>query len=260
MDCTPSARGAKVAASLLFTPTTESHEHAAPRSHQGVSRRDDRVAAGPACAPGARLRGAPHLRVRGAQARGVRLHRASQGRQDRRGRRAADGQRPGHRPARRHGRAADRGGHRPALQVEARGQDARLRPRRAHNDAAGRGPLPGRDAQLRRHRAFHLPAGRGGSGRRQSHARRQAVRALPLRQRLRHAQHAGAGARQVRDPAGSDDGRRRVLRHHRHGPRLARRPARSPASIPCLPPATSRRRCRRSWRATSARPTPLWSA
>ena len=32
------------------------------------------------------------------------------------------------RPARRHGRAADRGGDRPAVQVDGAGQDARLRP------------------------------------------------------------------------------------------------------------------------------------
>ena len=35
---------------------------------------------------------------------------------------------PHHRASRRHGRAADRGGHRPALQVAEPRQDARLRP------------------------------------------------------------------------------------------------------------------------------------
>ena len=44
----------------------------------------------------------------------------------------------GDRPARRHGRAADRRGDRPALRLEDAGQDARLRPRRPHRDAARR--------------------------------------------------------------------------------------------------------------------------
>ena len=45
-------------------------------------------------------------------------------------------------------------------------RDARLRPRRPHDDAARRGEIPRRDAQLRRHRLRDLPAGRGDSGRR----------------------------------------------------------------------------------------------
>ena len=47
------------------------------------------------------------------------------------------------------------------------GQDARLRPRRAHGHAARRRQVSVRDAQLRRHGDRHLPAGRGGRRRRQ---------------------------------------------------------------------------------------------
>ena len=45
-------------------------------------------------------------------------------------------ERPHGRPARRHGRAADAGGERVRAQVALRRPDARLRPRRAHDDAA----------------------------------------------------------------------------------------------------------------------------
>ena len=54
-----------------------------------------------------------------------------------RGSRAAGGQ--GDRVARRHGRVADRGSQRRPLQVDRRGQDACLRPRRPHRNAARRG-------------------------------------------------------------------------------------------------------------------------
>ena len=74
----------------------------------------------------------------------LRLRGAHRGRQDRRGRRAARRRRQGHaRPARRHGRAADPGGEQLRAPLQARRQDARLRPRRPHHHAARRGQVPG---------------------------------------------------------------------------------------------------------------------
>ena len=87
------------------------------------------------------------------------------------------------RPARRHGRAADPGGQHLRPPFHARRQDARLRPRRPHRDAARRREVPGRDETLRRHRALHLPAGRGRHRRRARDDRRRPVQALPLRRR-----------------------------------------------------------------------------
>ena len=66
--------------------------------------------------------------------------------------------------ARRHGRAADRGSHRPALRFQDTRQDARLRPRWPHRDAAGSRAISRRDAEFRGRRRGDLPA--GGRGRR----------------------------------------------------------------------------------------------
>ena len=62
---------------------------------KSVPRRADRAAARLPCPSGDRLHRAPHLRHRGAAARGARHRGASRRRQDRRGRRAARGQWPG---------------------------------------------------------------------------------------------------------------------------------------------------------------------
>ena len=80
--------------------------------------------------------------------------------------------------------------------------------------------------------------------------------ALSLRLRLRHAQSARHAGRQVRDPPRHHDGGRRLLRHlHSKGAaRMAR--GRRTASIRSWSRATSRRRCRRSSRAMSARSIP----
>ena len=66
------------------------------------------------------------------------------------------------------------GGERVRAQVALRRPHARLRPRRPHDDAAGRRALPARDAQLRRHGVPDLPARRGRLRRRQGDDRRTA--------------------------------------------------------------------------------------
>ena len=58
-----------------------------------------------------------------------------------------------------------------------RRRDARLRPRRPHGDAAGRGAPPGRAGPLRRHAEPDLPARRGRRRRRAAHDGRRPVRA-----------------------------------------------------------------------------------
>ena len=75
---------------------------------------------------------------------------------------------------------------------QGRGQDARVRPRRPHGDAAGRGRRARAKARLRRHGLLHLPAGRGERGRRPGDGRGRPLRALPDARRLRHAQLAAA--------------------------------------------------------------------
>ena len=96
-----------------------------------------------------------------------------------------------------------------ALSLDGPRQDARLRPRRPHDHAARRGALSGRASRFRRRRAFHLPARRGGPRRRQGDGRGGAVRALPGRRRLRHAQCARA-CRSARSPPARDRSWRRA--------------------------------------------------
>ena len=94
--------------------------------------------------------------------------------------------------ARRHGCAAARGGDRPAVQVDGARQDARLRPRRPHRDAAGSRQIPRRDAQFRRHRGGDLPAGGGGRRRRPGHGEGRPDHPFRHRGSLRHAQFSQA--------------------------------------------------------------------
>ncbi len=176
----------------------------------------------------------PRARIRGAPdgARGLRpveapRHRAPRRhRQDWRGRsdsRARHRERPHDRSARRHGRAADAGRERLRAQVALRRPDARLRPRRPHDDAARGRALPARDAQFRRHRVPDLPAGRGGLRRRESDDRGRPVRALPRRAGVRPSQLAGAAGGQDRHHAGPGDGRGGPDRDHDRRPRRTRR-------------------------------------
>ena len=76
----------------------------------------------------------------------------------------------------------------PAVQIDDARQDARLRPRRTHGDAARRGALSRRDAEFRRHRGRHFPAGGGGRRRRQGHDPGRHDGAVRDRRSVRHAQ------------------------------------------------------------------------
>ena len=87
------------------------------------------------------------------------------------------------------------------------------------------------DAQLRRHRPSHLPAGRGGPRRRRGDGQGRAVREVPVRADLRHAQPAQARCRQVRHPLRPADGGRRPVRHQRSPARARTARGRKPASI-----------------------------
>ena len=218
-------------AGLLHCRPAREPDYADRQPHRRPAGRDHRLAARSACPSGTAIRRAAHGGVRRRQAQSLRLRRGGAGlRPHRRGRghprpQGQIGQ--GHRDARRHGRAADRGGNRPAVQVDGAGQDARLRPRRPHRHAARRRALSGRDAQFRRHRGGHLPAGRGGRRRRQGHGRRRADGAFQDRRSLRHAQLSRHAGRAIRHPRRGDDGGDRLCQH-RH--RRRRRPRGAPAS------------------------------
>ena len=69
--------------------------------------------------------------------------------------------------------------------------------RRAYLDAAGCGKISGRNEELRGYGAIDLSTGRGNDGRRTGNDRGWIVRPLSCRCSVRHAQHAGAGARQA---------------------------------------------------------------
>ena len=159
-----------------------------------------------------------------------------------------------HRPARRHGRAADRRGQRPAAtQSQHAGHDARLRPRRAHDDAAGRG-----HAISPRRATSTAPCISSSSRPRKAAAaprrwsRTGCSSSFPCDSVFGMHNRPGLAVGKFAIRSGPHDGGRRVLRHHTSPARarMARGPR--PASIRCSSPATSRRRCRRSWRATSA--------
>ena len=81
-----------------------------------------------------------------------------------------------HRDPRRHGRAADERALRPAVRIEGPGQDAFVRPRRAHDDCAGVAAVLSDSATTRRPRDVHLPARRGNAVRREGDAGRRRVR------------------------------------------------------------------------------------
>ena len=80
------------------------------------------------------------------------------------------------RPARRPRRAAHPREVGRAARVAQPRQDARVRPRRPHDDAARGRERDGAAPQLRRHAVLHLPAGRGERGRRPRDGRGGAVR------------------------------------------------------------------------------------
>ena len=132
------------------------------------------------------------------------------------------------------------------------GPHARLRPRRAHDDAARRGALPARDAQLRRHRVPHLPAGRGGLRRREGDDRATASSSAfrPSRstrcttgRACRPGRSASRRAPRWRRPTGS---------RSRSTARAATARIRTRRSTRCWSPATSSRRRSRSSAATSS--------
>ena len=136
------------------------------------------------------------------------------------------------------------------------GPDARLRPRRPHHHAAGRGALSGGVADVPGHRAFHLPAGRGGRRRRRWPCWRTGCsRGFPAMPGVRPAQPAGpcrsASSRSARGR------RRRAARSSTsRSPGRGAHGATPEMSIdPVLVAATSSRRCSRSWRATCRRRT-----
>ena len=164
------------------------------------------------------------------------------------------------RPARRHGRAADPGGDRPAVRQPEPRPDACLRPRRPHHHAAGRGEIPGGDPQLQRHRELHLPAGRGRHRRRAGDAAGRPVRTFPLRRRLRHAQPARGGGRPGSPPAPGSVSPAAVSSTSPSPARARTARIRIRASIPSWSPAISAPRCSRLCPATSPRRTPRCSA
>ena len=176
--------------------------------------------------------------ARRREARGVRLRGASRHRQDRRRRRAARRQRAAHdRAARRHGRAADPGGQ--STSRIARRTPARCTPaattatRRCCSAPRATWPRRGNfDGTVH----FIFQPAEEGLGGAQGHDRGRPVRALPVRRGLRHAQPAGPGGRQIRDPLRPDDGGRRLLRHRRHRHGRAWRAAGGRRSIRCSSP------------------------
>ncbi len=195
--------------------------HADRQSRRRSSSGDFRLAAGHPRPSGAAVRRAPHRGRRGGEAQELRLRRGGdRHRPHRRGRRhpRQEGRRqPHHRASRRHGCAADRGGHRPVLQVAEPRQDARLRPRRPHRHAARRREISRRDAQLRRHRGGDLPAGRGGRRRRPRDGQRRHDGPLQDRGGVRDAQLSRLPDRRFRHPVRPDDGggRPHLYRHRR---------------------------------------------
>ena len=131
-----------------------------------------------------------------------------------RGRRHAARQAPrpaGDRAASRPRRAEHQRDHGARLPIDRSRQDARLRARRPHHDAARRGAVSRPKSGLRRTRAFHLPARRGRFGRGQGDGRGRLVRTFSRRCGLRHAQRAGASGRKLRDPQRPVHGGQRQL-------------------------------------------------
>ena len=145
-------------------------------------------------------------------------------REDGSGRRAPRWHRErGDRPARRSRRAAHPRAIGRRARIDGPGQDARLRPRRPHGDAARRGGGARAQAGLRRHGSLHLPARRGERGRRPRDGRGGPVRPLSDARGLRHAQLAVAAAGNVRGARGRVHGRLRHLRDRRDRQGRARR-------------------------------------
>ncbi len=112
---------------------------------------------------------------------------------------------------------------------------------------------------FRWHDQFHLPAGGGGPWRRRRDDQGRAVRALPVRRGVRHAQPARSAGRQILDPDRRHDGGRCLFRHHGGGPRRWRRGARPESGIdPVLVAAHITAALQSIVARTSSRPTPRW--
>ena len=181
---------------------------------------------------------------------------ASRRRQDRRGRRAqARRGRQVDRPARRHGLPADGGADQPALSQPQARADARLRPRRPHHHAAGRRPLSGRARRRSRapcisssSRARRASAGRSPCWRTGCSRGFPATQVFALHNRP--GQPVGTFAiGKGPQSAGGAFFDITITGRGAHG-------ARPELSVdPVLVAATSSRRCSRSSRATSRRPT-----
>ena len=204
--------------------------HADRQSRRRHARRDHRLAPRHARVSGAAIRRAPHRGFGGGKTQEFWLRRGGARHRPHRRRRRhprPQGRRQGGGAARRHGCAAARGGDRPAVQVDGARQDARLRPRRPHRDAAGSRQIPRRDAQFRRHRGGDLPAGGGGRRRRRGHGEGRPHHPICHRRSLRHAQFSGPAGRRIRHPPGSDHG---VGRSHFDRARRQRRPRGAAAS------------------------------
>jgi hypothetical protein len=168
------------------------HSHEGPRLHRHPGREHRRRAPRHPRPSRTVLRGEAHRRRRGGQAHRMGHSRAPRHGHHRRGRhRQERHQRPRRRPARRHGRPADAGVQHLRPRQPAPRQDARLRPRRPHRHAAGRGAALREEPQLRRHRLPDLPAGRRRRRRRPRDDQGRPVRAVPDGSRVRHAQLAG---------------------------------------------------------------------
>ncbi len=129
------------------------------------------------------------------------------------------------RPARRHRCAADDRAQSLRPRQPARRQDACVRPRRPHRDAAGGGQAPEQAPHLRRHRVSGVPAGRRRRRRRARDDEGRPVRAVPDGGHLRRAQlarHGGGAVRVARRPGVRIEQR---VQDHRQGQGRARRHA-----------------------------------
>jgi metal-dependent amidase/aminoacylase/carboxypeptidase family protein len=123
----------------------------------------------------------------------------------------------GHRPAGRHGRAADPGEERLQPPLPPRRADARLRPRRPHGHAAGSGGASGRNPDFDGTVYFLFQPAEEGRGRRAGDDRRRPLRAFSHGSGVRPAQLAGPAPRADRRASRPGHGLRRPFRHRDPG-------------------------------------------
>ena len=136
-----------------------------------------------------------------------------------------------------------------------RRRHARLRPRRAHGDAAGRRGESWRGGRFRRHGAARLPAGRGARPGREGDARRRAAGPVPDGRDVRAAQHAGDPGRSPAHPARRRSWPARTTSRSGSPVAAGTPPGRRWSSTRSSSPRRSCWRCRRSSPATSTRAT-----